>query len=195
MPRKVAVWDWGDLRAPSDGPCVTCGIEVSRTSPGDLGPAILALLPRWTAALMRPGVGCAAEPSAWSILEHGVHIRDVLSAVAGRLGGLLHADDPLLKEWDRDARANPAGGVDPMRVAVELDDAGRAVAARLGALDPGRVPPPGAGASETPATVLGLGRRLVHEVVHHLHHVNAWQTTDDWVVRHSSYPQNLSTGL
>ena len=195
MPRTDAVRDWGPLRAPSASPCVTCGVDVSQSRPGDLGPAILALLPRWTAALMGPEVGCTRGPLAWSVLEHGVHVRDLFGAVARRLGVLLDAGDPLLRDWDGDLRAASPGGLDPVRVAVELDDAGRAVAARLDALGPDQVPPPGEGATEPSVTVLGLGRHVVHEVVHHLHHVDARRTTDEWLVRNPSYPQNLSTGL
>ena len=199
MSRIDAVWDWGDRTVPSDGPCGRCGIDASQAPPNDLGPSILALLPRWAAVLMRPGVGSAAGPLAQSALEHAVQVRDLFGAMATRLGRLLHEDDPLLRDWDWATHCCLAvgqnGGSDPVQIAVELEDAGRAVAARLAALAPSYVARHGAGSAETPAAVLSLGRHLVHDVIHHLHAVNAWQTPDEWLAHEASYPQNLSTGL
>lgn len=195
MPRTDAVWDWGDSAVPQAGPCALCGVDVSQAPQEDLGPAILALLPRWTAALMRPGVRCAAGPLTRSALEHAIQVRDRFGAVAARFGRLLHEDDPLLSDWTRSDDTARGGVEDPVRVAVELDDAGRAVAARLDALDPHRRAPHESGPAGSAVTVLSLARHLVHDVVHRLHDVNAGRPSDEELAPKPSYPQNLSTGL
>ena len=195
MPRTNAVRDWDGWTAPPSGPCARCGIDASQAPLGDLGPAILWLLPRWASALMRPGVTCAAGPLTSSVLEHAVHVRDLFGAVAARLGRMLHEDHPLQDDWSTCRAGAAVGAPDPVRVAVDIEDAGRAVAARLGALAPDRVAHGAAGPGPESVTVVILGRHLVHQVIHHLHDVNAWQPPDEWSAHGSSYPQNLSTGL
>lgn len=195
MPRTDAVRDWDGWSAPPVGPCAQCGVDASQAPPDDLGPAILAVLPRWAVALMRPGVGGSAGPLTWSVLERAVHVRDLFGAVAGWLGRMLHEDDPLLEDWSGHRAPTRDGAPDPVRVAVELEDAGRAVAARLSALARGPLAHRAHGPDGPPVTVLSLGRYLVHDVVHHLHDVNAWQPPDEWLAPDESYPQKPSTGL
>ncbi|WP_157607140.1 hypothetical protein [Sanguibacter suarezii] len=198
MPRTTAVRDWDGWNAPPPGRCAQCGVDASLTPAGELGPAILALLPRWASVLMRPGVASAPGPLTWSVLDHAVHVRDLVEAVAARLVGVPHEDPPVLGGLcDGGSQAGQVH--DPLQVAVDIEDAGRAVAARLGALaapDRPRTAGPTEGAG--PCAV-ALARHLVHDVIHHLHDVNAWQTPgDDGVDRGRttpSYPQNLSTGL
>ena len=152
---------------------------VSRTSVRELGPSILALLPRWASILMCPGVASTAGAPTSSVLERAVHVRDLVGGVAVRLGGMLHEGHPLLADWSghggatTGAPAAPGAAPDPVQVAVDIEDAGRAVAARLRALTLDSVPREEAGAQDVPAAVVVLARRVVHDLSHHLHEVNA----------------------
>ena len=195
MSSNEAVWDRKVWSVPSGGPCSQCGVDVSRATPGELGLAILMLLPRWAAALMHPGAGRASGTLGPSTLERAVQVRDVFGSAALRLGRMLDADDPLLQDWSSCGATPRIGVLDPGRVAAELDDAGRAVIARLGALPPSQVVHRGSGSDGTPVTVLSLGRRVMHHAAHHLHDVTAWRPSAGWPSRTSSCPQNLSTGL
>lgn len=199
MPRTNAVRDWDGWNAPPPSRCAQCGVDVSLTPAGDLGPAILALLPRWASVLMRPGVASATGPLTWSVLDHAVHVRDLVEAVAARLARMPHENPPALGGLC--GGDSSAGQVhDPLQVAVDIEDAGRAVAARLGTLGAFEWARGAAPAEEEGAPCAGaLARHLIHDVIHHLHAVNAWQTPGDQGVARGvvppSYPQNLSTGL
>ena len=174
MPRTDAVWDWGDWTTPS-GPCGQCEAVVSCTSAGELCPAILALLQRWASALMRPRVADAVGSPTSSVLERAVIIRHLVAGVAVRLGGMLHEGHPVLADWSVDGDgAGPPGDVpDPVQVAADIEDAGRAVAARLRAIAAAPAPRGAPGLGDVPDAVLVMARRLIHDLGHHLHEASA----------------------
>jgi len=158
-----------------DEPCPECGFVAADVEVPAIGDAVRAGLPRWRSALARPEVTARPAPGVWSVLEYGAHVRDVFRVFDERLGLMLSQHDPLFANWDQDAAAlaGDYASQDPARVAVELEESGRAVAERFDAVAPGQVERVGRRSNGSVFTVRTLGRYFLHDVEHHLHDVRA----------------------
>lgn len=111
-------------------------------------------------------------PDAWSPLEYGCHVRDVLRVQRGRLAHALVEDTPTFTPMGRDERAirDRYNEQDPAAVTAALVGAADALAAAFEDLD-------GAGWARTgiysypePAerSMVWLAQHTVHECHHHL---------------------------
>jgi hypothetical protein len=170
IPADTKDWTWV-----LDRPCPECGLDAGGVAPGQVGAIVTSTLPRWAAALDRPDVRDRPDPHTWSPLEYAAHVRDVFDVMTGRLALMLTEDDPLFDDWDQDAAALAAGyaSSDPVLVGQELEAAGRRAAEAFGAVGAGDVERPGRRSNGSVFTVATLGQYFVHDVVHHLHDVNA----------------------
>src|SRR5665648_691707 len=77
----------------------------------------------WTwVVLRRPGVAARPEPTVWSALEYGCHVRDVCRLMQWRAELMLTEDFPTFPDWDQDATAlaEHYAEQDPARVAHQL---------------------------------------------------------------------------
>lgn len=155
--------------------CAECGLVASDVTIEQIGPLVRAGLPRWAVALMSPDARERPDATTWSTLEYAAHVRDVFRIFGQRLELMLREDAPTFENWDQDAAAVEADypSLDPVRVAVELDEAGRAVAERFDAVLPSQVGRTGLRSNGSFFTVITLGQYFVHDVVHHLHDVGA----------------------
>ncbi len=156
-------------------PCPECGFVAADVAVADVGAAVRETLPRWQVALARPGARERPHPGVWSTLEYGAHVRDVFRVFDGRLALMLAKDDPQFANWDQDAAALVDGYAhqDPAAVAAELTETGHAVAERFDAVTPGQHERPGRRSNGSVFTVRTLAGYFLHDVVHHLHDVNA----------------------
>lgn len=109
------------------------------------------------------------SPHEWSAIEHGVHVRDVLTVFADRIVRTLRQHEPELGWWDHEAAlaGTMAGDADPDAVA---DDLGRnaslvSEALRLVTDDDWARRATRGGTDEF--TIELLARFTLHEVVHH----------------------------
>ena len=134
------------------------------------------LAPRWVTALRARRRARRPDPTTWSTLEYGAHVRDVLRIFDGRLELLLTQDDPQFENWDQDATAL-ADRYDLQDPAVVADRAGgrgrrhrRHGSTRVARDQWDRA---GTRSNGSQFTVLTLGQYFLHDVVHHLHDVHA----------------------
>lgn len=155
--------------------CPDCGFVPDDLNPLRVGDAVRATLPRWRAALSRPGVRRRPDPQVWSPLEYGAHVRDVLTVFDERLALMLSMDGAEFADWDQDdaALVGRYDLLDPADVAVDLVDNGVAVAGRFDTVTAAQLDRVGRRSNGSEFTVRSIGRYFVHDVVHHLHDVGA----------------------
>lgn len=163
-------WTWVLER-----PCPECGFVAATMDPLAVGAAVRAGLPRWRAALTRPDVRRRPAPGVWSTLEYSAHVRDVFRLFDRRLALMLTQDDPPFDNWDQDATAvaERYGEQDPETVAAELTEAGERVASSFDQVAPDQLERTGRRSDGARFTVASFGRYFLHDVVHHLHDIDA----------------------
>lgn len=163
-------WTWVLER-----PCPECGFDAGAVKVEEIGPAVRASLPRWRTALSRPGATTRPNLTTWSPSEYGAHVLDVFAIFDERLRLLIEQNDPQFADWDQDAAAveHDYASKDPRTIADDLGPAGEAVAARFDAVTPDQTGRPGRRSNGSVFTVTTLGQYFLHDVVHHLHDVDA----------------------
>ncbi|MGW6173346.1 DinB family protein [Arthrobacter sp. NPDC055138] len=163
-------WTWVTER-----PCPECGFDPAGITPDRIGPALLASVPRWQAALAEPGVGSRPDSSTWSVLEYAAHVRDLCRVFDTRLQLMLGQDNPDFANWDQDAAAveGQYASLDPLAVAQELAAAAADAAAAFNAVTPAEWDRSGRRSNGSVFTVTTLGTYFLHDVTHHLHDVGA----------------------
>ena len=116
--------DW--FRVVAEEQCEECGMRTGDVARSELGPAILLASDRW-GDLLASSAGAGEwrrRPSAlaWSALEYGAHVRDVLALFGRRVAQAIVDDDPDFGWWDHEAaaRADCYNDQDPGTVAVAL---------------------------------------------------------------------------
>ena len=163
-------WTWVLAKA-----CPECGFTAADVEGSAIGQTVRELAPRWVGALGREDARDRPAPTTWSTLEYGAHVRDVLRVFDGRLELLLTQDDPPFENWDQDATAlaDRYDLQDPAVVATDLAAAATVVAARFDSVQPDQWGRAGTRSNGSQFTVLTLGQYFLHDVVHHLHDVDA----------------------
>jgi hypothetical protein len=163
-------WTWVLQR-----PCPECGFDPSTVAAASIADSVRATVPRWTSALTRPDARLRPAPAVWSALEYGAHVRDVFRLFDERLRLMLDEDDPLFANWDQDATAvaDRYDLQDPAVVSDELAAAAATVAAHYDAVPGSAWDRPGRRSNGSVFTVRTLGVYLLHDVLHHLHDVDA----------------------
>jgi len=165
--------DTKDWTGVVDEGCAECGFRSGEVPPAALGGTVRDLVPRWVAALHRPDVRVRPEPTTWSVLEYGAHVRDVHLVFAERVRRMLAEDDPRFDNWDQDATAvaQRYDLQDPVVVAEELAVAAEEFAGQLDAVREDELDRPGLRSNGSAFTVRSIGQYFLHDVVHHLHDV------------------------
>ncbi|WP_146827724.1 DinB family protein [Aeromicrobium flavum] len=161
-------WTWVLERT-----CDACGFDPAEVDPARAGEEVRAMVPRWRAVLGRPEAADRPDDATWSALEYACHVRDVLVLFADRLRLMREQEAPEFPDWDQDATAVDSGYAtqDPAVVAGELGPAADAFAAEIAAVvDWTR---PGHRSNGSAFTVDTLTRYAMHDLVHHLHDVDA----------------------
>jgi len=158
-----------------DERCPACGFAAPDVEPAAIGATVRALAPRWVGALSRSDARERPEPSVWSVLEYGAHVRDVHIVFGRRLVSMLEHDDPLFENWDQDAAAleDRYHLQSPSVVAAELVDAAEALADVFDGVEGEAWDRPGRRSNGSVFTVRTLGQYFLHDVIHHLHDVGA----------------------
>ncbi len=161
-------WTWVLERA-----CPACGFVAEEADPSAAGGQVLAMVPRWRAVLARQDARERPDPSTWSALEYGCHVRDVLRVFGERSRLIREQDDPLFVNWDQDVTAIEDGydRQDPATVAEEIAAAAAGYAAELDrTTDWTR---PGRRSNGSVFTAASLTTYGLHDLVHHLVDVRA----------------------
>lgn len=163
-------WTWVLSR-----PCPECGFVAATMDPLAVGGAVRATLPRWREALTRPDVRRRPAPQVWSPLEYSAHVRDVFRLFDRRLALMLAQDDPAFDNWDQNATAvaERYAEQDPATVSAELAEAGEQIARDFDAVTADQLGRTGHRSDGAVFTVASFGRYFLHDVVHHLHDIDA----------------------
>ena len=163
-------WTWVLQR-----PCPECGYDASAVSPRDISRRLGDCARAWVDVLAREDVRVRPEPTVWSPLEYGCHVRDVCRLYLERLELMLTTDDPLYPNWDQDATAvaERYGEQDPVTVMEQLAGAATQLALRFAALTDDEWQRPGRRSDGAAFTVATFARYFLHDVEHHLHDVSA----------------------
>ena len=117
--------------------CPECGLDVAAVPREEVAGRLRDNADAWPPVLERGDARERPDPTTWSALEYGCHVRDVFVLFGERLTLMLDEDDPLFANWDQDetAVASRYAEQDPAAVAAETVAAGRALAARFEQLD------------------------------------------------------------
>src|SRR5450756_1563011 len=93
-------WTWVLQR-----PCPECGTAAGAMVAAEVPDLLRGYAQRWAEVLRRPGVAARPEPTVWSPLEYGCHVRDVCRLMQWRARLMLAEDFPTFPNWDQDATA------------------------------------------------------------------------------------------
>lgn len=156
-----------------DRPCPECGFDTGTVAGQDVAEMLRTSAGLWQDTLRRNDVRERRDPSTWSPLEYGAHVRDVCRLFDTRLKLMLTQEDPEFENWDQDATAiaDRYGEQDPAFVAAEIDEAARTLAEHFDQVSGQRWQRTGRRTDGARFTVDSFARYFVHDVVHHLHDV------------------------
>jgi hypothetical protein len=170
--RESKSWVWVNERR-----CPECGFDASSTSPTAVAPILARAAHDWAALLDcvdAARLGQRPDPSTWSPIEYGCHVRDVLELLAHRFERTLAEDRPTFPDWHPNDRADVGRYVDerdPRKVAVEIADRCDQVVALVASMPDEGWERRGVRADGLEFTNAWLSTYLTHDVVHHVHDV------------------------
>jgi hypothetical protein len=156
-------------------PCPDCGFDASAINPSDFGRLTRENVAALLARIEAPDAADRPAPDVWSPVEYACHVRDVCRVFGARLGMMRGSTDPLFANWDQDETALAERyweqRADPVR--AELADEGERFAADLDTIEPAELDRPGRRSNGSVFTVDTLARYFLHDLVHHVHDVQA----------------------
>ena len=102
-----------------DRPCPECGFDAATVHHMQVADRIRGDAADWVRRLGQPGVNVRRQPTVWTTLEYGCHVRDVHRIFNHRM---LTEDEPQFPNWQQDetAIADDYACQDPATVATEL---------------------------------------------------------------------------
>lgn len=150
--------------------CPDCGFDPAGVERAELPRRVLAAAGTVGEALDGPGARERPDPSTWSVLEYGAHVRDVCGVMGERLDLLLTRDDPEFASWDQDATAvaEHYAEQDPARVAGELAAGAARLADALASVPDDAWERPGRRSNGSVFTTWTLGVYALHDLEHHV---------------------------
>jgi DinB family protein len=164
-------WTWTLQRR-----CPQCGLAAGEVPLDEIANRAFVAAEEWVQILRSsPAVISRPQPTVWSPLEYGAHVRDVYRLFDQRLMLMLAEDDPQFANWDQDQTAirERYGEQDPEVVADELEAAASTMVEHIGALQPDQLHRTGRRSNGSEFTVVTLLQYFLHDVVHHLWDVTA----------------------
>ncbi|MGO4445699.1 DinB family protein [Mycobacterium sp. 2YAF39] len=162
-------WTWVLSRA-----CADCGFDPDSVRHTEVADHIRADAADWVPRLSGPRVRRRSQPTVWSTLEYGCHIRDVHRIFDQRVRLMLDEDEPLFPNWDQDetALADDYGSQDPAVVATELFDAANVVADTYMRVPAHAWSRRGLRSNGSEFTIATIAVYHLHDIVHHAHDVD-----------------------
>jgi hypothetical protein len=166
-------WTWVNER-----PCTECGFDASSTEPRQVPELLVANVADWKRLLSAPNRVVTTRPddTTWSALEYACHARDVLELLASRFDRLLSEEHPHFEDWhpDRIAAARDyAAESDPEPVVDRIGQHADRVIAHITAMTDEQWQRSGTRADGLVFTAAWLSTYLTHDVIHHVHDVEA----------------------
>jgi hypothetical protein len=156
-----------------DRPCQECGFDATSLRHIEVADRIRSGAAEWVPRLHEPGVNVRRQPTVWSTLEYGCHIRDVHRIFNHRVQLMLTADEPQFPNWDQDeaARADDYASHDPAAVATELFDAASIVADTYADVSADAWTRRGLRSNGSEFTIATISIYHLHDIVHHAYDV------------------------
>ena len=150
--------------------CPDCGFDAAGVAAADIATRVTASTDPWPAVLRRPDAPTRPNPSTWSPLEYGCHVRDVCRLFEERLTLMLTHEAPAFANWDQDetARDERYAEQDPVVVARQVAEAAASFAGAYAAVPGDAWQRVGLRSDGSEFTVLTLGQYALHDLVHHL---------------------------
>ncbi len=158
-----------------DEPCPECGFDPKAISGRDVAGLIPAVTAAFVRALDGPQATVRPSPAVWSVSEYAAHVRDVHRIFARRVTRMLTEDDPLFENWDQDRTAleDRYWEQSPAVVSAELSAAAADTAALFAGVSGPQWDRRGRRSNGSQFTVDSIGRYLAHDLVHHVHDIEA----------------------
>ncbi len=150
-------------------PCPECGFDARAVDVADLPGRITANAVAWETALAAADAAVRAEPTRWSKLEYGCHVRDVHVVFTERVRAMLAEDDPQFANWDQDEAAAEGdyGRQDPATVSDQLRSAAAVAAEQFAGVSGEQWQRPGRRSNGSVFTVDSIARYYLHDIEHH----------------------------
>jgi hypothetical protein len=162
-------WTWVLSR-----PCPECGFDAAAVQPSEVADQIRADATDWLRRLDEESAAERRQPTMWSTLEYGCHVRDVHRIFNHRVQLMLTEDDPRFPNWDQDetAIADDYASQYPGTVATELFDAASVVADTYGSVPADAWSRRGLRSNGSEFTIATLSIYHLHDIVHHAYDVD-----------------------
>jgi len=161
-------WTWVLSR-----PCPECGFDAAAVHPSEVAEQIRADATDWLRRLGEDSAVERRQPTVWSTLEYGCHVRDVHRIFNHRVQLMLTEDDPQFPNWDQDetAIADDYASQDPGTVATELFDAASVVADTYAGVPVDAWSRRGLRSNGSEFTIATISIYHLHDIVHHAYDV------------------------
>jgi hypothetical protein len=156
-----------------DRQCPECGFDPAGVHHTQVADRIRGDATEWVRRLGQAGVKLRGQPTVWSTLEYGCHIRDVHRIFNHRVRLMLTEDEPQFPNWDQDATAiaDDYASQYPATVATELFDAANIVADTYANVPADAWTRRGLRSNGSEFTVATISIYHLHDIVHHAHDV------------------------
>jgi hypothetical protein len=153
--------------------CPECGFDAATVHHMQVADRIRGDAADWVRRLGQPGVNVRRQPTVWSTLEYGCHVRDVHRIFNHRVRLMLTEDEPQFPNWEQDETAIAADYAcqDPATVATELFDAASIVADTYTNVPAGAWTRRGLRSNGSEFTIATISIYHLHDIVHHAHDV------------------------
>jgi hypothetical protein len=154
-------------------PCLECGFDPAAVHHTEVARRIRSDAADWVSRLNGPGVHARPQPTVWSTLEYGCHVRDIHRIFNHRVRLMLDQDEPRFPNWDQDETAvvDDYASQDPATVATELFDAAGIVADTYANVPVDAWSRRGLRSNGSEFTIATISIYHLHDIVHHAHDV------------------------
>ena len=153
-------------------PCPDCWFDPDEFEDRHLGRALTDAAAAWGRLLAVTDDGLLRirpEPHTWSAIEYACHVRDAIAVFDDRVRRALAEESQALGWWDHEAAV--VDGSYESEVAVLVAEAiganARVFASTLATVAPANLDRAAVRRSGEHFTIRGMGRFILHEVVHH----------------------------
>ena len=165
-------WTWVLER-----PCAECGFDPATVAPDSIPRIVTEASERFELALEQADAGVRTDPQVWSTVEYGQHVADVLEVMTDRLRLILESDGAgaAFEDWDQDAAAveKEYWKANTHVTAILVKERAAAAAEAWAEPTAAQWEWTGVRSDGSTFTAATLGTYLVHDLLHHLHDVDA----------------------
>jgi hypothetical protein len=154
--------------------CPECGFDPAAVHHTQVAERIRSDAAEWVPRLHEPAANARRQPTVWSTLEYGCHIRDVHRIFNHRVRMMLIEDQPQFPNWDQDetAIADDYASQDPATVATELLDAASVAADTYTNVPVDAWTRRGLRSNGSEFTIATISIYHLHDIVHHAYDVD-----------------------